>query len=403
MSIILINVGKKCGGVKMILNNKVLAKFSYTLAIFVFVLKQSEFVKVTEFFSVGVSCLYLIALLVALLSLCINSRIGKKEIIIESFLFVILGYNIVANSADIELLIIAYYIFVCRKLEIGDVLKSYFTGSALAWILVLFCWKIGILPDIARKDRSYLGFFYTTFAPNIFLSIVLSFVALKGYYLKLYHLAIIIIINQWLYIETKTKAVYFTIWLLLLLIFVVKILEKFNLNFYDNNKIKFIIKYSGIIFPTFTIVILKMYCDYSNTMFWRKVDILLSYRLSLSEIAFSKYCVTLLGQIVNWETWTSETTTATSYLYVDSSYLQIILQYGVLLLIIVSLAMVLVSCHIANRKNMYIGIAVFLFLLHCVTDPQLLSFRYNPFLIMLLFSIKSLTKQSFKGKYREMV
>jgi len=32
-------------------------------------------------------------------------------------------------------------------------------------------------------------------------------------------------------------------------------------------------------------------------------------------------------------------------------------------------------------RNVYMCLGCALFLIHCITDPQLLSFRYNPFII----------------------
>ena len=41
-----------------------------------------------------------------------------------------------------------------------------------------------------------------------------------------------------------------------------------------------------------------------------------------------------------------------------------------------------VQCYSVVTKNIYLCMGCSLFLIHCITDPQLLSFRYNPFIII---------------------
>ena len=70
------------------------------------------------------------------------------------------------------------------------------------------------------------------------------------------------------------------------------------------------------------------------------------------------------------------------YFYVDSSYLQVLVRYGVIMLVVLCLAMMAVQCYSVVTKNIYLCMGCSLFLIHCITDPQLLSFRYNPFIII---------------------
>ena len=72
------------------------------------------------------------------------------------------------------------------------------------------------------------------------------------------------------------------------------------------------------------------------------------------------------------------------YFYVDSSYVNIALTYGMVALIFIVLCFAILN-YKAFKKGNYKLCIIFAFLaLHSFTDPQLLELKYNPFLIILL-------------------
>lgn len=53
----------------------------------------------------------------------------------------------------------------------------------------------------------------------------------------------------------------------------------------------------------------------------------------------------------------------------------------IIMLVVLCAVMMVVQCYSVLTRNVYMCLGCALFLIHCITDPQLLSFRYNPFII----------------------
>ena len=125
------------------------------------------------------------------------------------------------------------------------------------------------------------------------------------------------------------------------------------------------------IFPFFsaiaTIVAQYFYIAHYNEPAFVAINAAFSNRPYFGKIALETYGVSLFGQPITWLTGTDGTkVSGMDYFYVDSS----------------CLAMMAVQCYSVVTKNIYLCMGCSLFLIHCITDPQLLSFRYNPFIII---------------------
>ena len=141
------------------------------------------------------------------------------------------------------------------------------------------------------------------------------------------------------------------------------------------------------IFPFFsaiaTIVAQYFYIAHYNEPAFVAINAAFSNRPYFGKIALETYGVSLVGQPITWLTGTDGTkVSGMDYFYVDSSYLQVLVRYGVIMLVVLCLAMMAVQCYSVVTKNIYLCMGCSLFLIHCITDPQLLSFRYNPFIII---------------------
>ena len=134
----------------------------------------------------------------------------------------------------------------------------------------------------------------------------------------------------------------------------------------------------------FIIIMQVLYNIFYKTTFWSLINSFLSQRLKMGREAFLRFSVTLFGQPILWTTGIG-TSNINDYFYVDSSYLQILLRYGIVVLIVLCWFMVLISKYSYLNKKKYMLLSVTIFLLHCIFDPQLLSFKYNPFLICVLY------------------
>ncbi len=323
-----------------------------------------------------------------------NKHNLKNIIIVSVFSFILLISIFIFNTSS-EIIYIVIFMYLCRNVNSDLIFQKYCLASGIVLIsTIVSCW-IGILPSISNGERHYLGFLYTTFGPNIFLSFLLSFVAHRKEKIKTIEWLIFLAINQYFLIMTDTTSVYFCILLIMILFYINKKTALINNNL--SNKSKNVIRLIPFIIVLFTFSLQFYYNkNYSNN-FCQQLNKIVNTRLSLNRIAMEKYEIRLLGQPIQWNTSTTNNLTNLDYFYVDSSYIQIALQYGLLMLILLCFIFSKAFEMSILKRDSYLYISLLVFLLHCVFDPQLLSFRYDPFLIIFLFSIEYCHKNKKLG------
>ena len=113
------------------------------------------------------------------------------------------------------------------------------------------------------------------------------------------------------------------------------------------------------IFPFFsaiaTIVAQYFYIAHYNEPAFVAINAAFSNRPYFGKIALETYGVSLFGQPITWLTGTDGTkVSGMDYFYVDSSYLQVLVRYGVIMLVVLCLAMMAVQCYSVVTKNIYL-------------------------------------------------
>ena len=102
-------------------------------------------------------------------------------------------------------------------------------------------------------------------------------------------------------------------------------------------------------------------------------------------MAWYKYGITLFGQKISWITqsqWLSEL----RYDYVDSSFLNVLFNYGVVILVLIVFGFYLLSYQRIAKSSYYTAMLLIL-TLHCIYDPQLLEISHNPSILFLGYVI----------------
>lgn len=367
---------------------------TYGIAVFLYGLGHTsvlapipEFSRLIKIFLYGICffCLLLIAKEVALFTL--------KELLVVIGLFFLLGYNILVNGASHELLYILFFMALCRECNPEDVLYVYAICTMSIVILTLILWKIGFLSNVVAKNRKpCLGFAYSTFGPNLLFHAVVAYVASKKDKIAIWKWMGILYLNFYLYQRADTLAAFALVNVLCILYFVcrIKLIQKF---IFKSKIIKGCLSLFPVLCTITTFCGQYLYSRNSQSPFWIAANMALSQRLQLGRIAFDRYPISLFGQPIKWQTHLTET--IENYFYVDSSYLQILLQHGIIMLCIILTLMMIVEYYGVIEKKANFILALNVFLIHCITDPQLLSFRYNAFLVVSLSCIMS-TKTMWK-------
>ena len=256
--------------------------------------------------------------------------------------------------------------------------------------------KLGILQDFlfgegTERIRHGLGFSWTTTGPILFFYFMLGYIYLKKEKFGFKQACILGLFNILFFHFTDSRMAFLlSSAFLLFFTFISK----------NNVKKKIEHKYLFMAIPvvlcTLSIVIESVYNPESQVL--NSLNHLLSNRLALGKNAVNKYGFSLLGQKIEWIGFNiNNPDMSTDYNYVDSSYLQLTLEYGFFFIFIV-IGIYLYGIYRAikseDRYLLYIYIIILLFAL---TEPRLMNFAFNPF-PLLIFTYASEDKTCLNKK-----
>ena len=142
---------------------------------------------------------------------------------------------------------------------------------------------------------------------------------------------------------------------------------------------------SLICVPLFALIAVGLIIAYdSENPLLSKINSLLTGRLDQGHWAYNEVGITVLGQNIRWNTYELEGTVreavVESLRYVDSSYMQYLLNYGVIIFLLICLLFIVLSYRSWKKRDIYLSIIIIFFTAHAMFDPQLIWIAYNPFL-----------------------
>lgn len=286
------------------------------------------------------------------------------------------------NSTNKTMLLYSIVLVASKDIDTKKIMKISFFMQGFLFFIIISMSQTGLLGDylFARGEEQYrhaLGFAWTTTAPILFFFFTLVYAYLKKEKGSILVFILIELVNIWLYIMTDSRMVFY-----LASIFVAfMIVQKIN-----GNRWKRIGKF-GHLYPFFPEIIgsasliLYYFYDEKNQL-WLKLNTILSGRLSLGINAIKEYGFSLFGKNIEWIGYSIKNPTAETaigYNYVDSSYLQLGLNYGMLFLIMVLLIYSVVLYKAVRQKDYYLISIVTVILVFSVTEPRLMNLAFNPF------------------------
>lgn len=310
----------------------------------------------------------------------------KRNLIIFILVFCVLCLAIYFSRREVFLLNMFLLIILSTEINFEKLLKTYFCLLIGMIFIVLILNKIGIIDSIydyrrlSGNVRTTFGFKFPTFLPNLFFHLTLVYYFLKK---KLYivDMLIIVTINSYLYMLTDTKAVYYYILFFIFIVYLVRVM-KINLSV---RLCKNIISKLTVISVSVPVVMSLWYSRQSD--FIIQLDYLLTSRLNLGYQGIQRYGLNFFGANIEWVTLDKPKLTGLPYFYVDSSYLNIWLNYGLFMLLLLVIGFYfgsskLFSDRLVNYNIVYL-IVFSLLILHSMFDPQFFTILYNPFLLLI--------------------
>jgi hypothetical protein len=139
----------------------------------------------------------------------------------------------------------------------------------------------------------------------------------------------------------------------------------------------------GVSLASCLFMLLASWCFDPASDVFLKLDALLSTRLSLGRTAFDTLSITSFGQrfeMVGLGGYT-DVAAAGGMFYLDCSYMQVLMRWGVSSLFICMAAMVFAQVRAYRAGVAIVPLLVMLVCIHCITDQYLVNYCYNFFML----------------------
>ena len=288
-------------------------------------------------------------------------------------------YHFTGNKTLIFLFLI---VIAMSDLKFSSILKTYMWTNGICMFAIILSRTFELIPTrndfTETRSRYALGFDFVTTGANYWMYLVLAYICYRKKKLTLAEAIILEVITYVFFLFTDTKNAFAITTIAIVMAMVLKIWNgKFGRYIFS-----FFIKYITLIGAAL-ISLLTFYYD-KNTFVSETINELLTNRVSLTYDAVQKYGIKLFGQAIEWIGggifYEKE---YVEYNYVDSSYMQILLSYGIVLLIVILVGYFLLGRIIVKEKAWYLGLVIALSAVHSTFDPQLLWVQYNVYLLAL--------------------
>lgn len=367
------------------LRNDLVVEVLYTALIFLSTVTTTTWISLDEMWMVSIAFRVLRYLLYGGFCFVILgnflSRKYTKEGMLYLLIMAIFSFISMLNSGERTFLIAtllfgAIYGMNSKRLIRGSLLAQ---GCVLIMTVALALTGIveNVLVDEERRRYS-LGFEWASFAPNLFLFIALQYIYLRGSKIKWGEYLAIEAINIILFAFTDTKMCFL---LLTVSLFILALCKRFG-------KVKKFLK-SGLLqtkkifigLPIVGAILASVLPFYKmDSVIWEILNSGFSGRMQQSKQAVITYGFTLFGQKTDMAGFSvSKGAFGGASNYVDSSYLQIALEQGFfVLIIVVALYMIAIYKAFCWHDYYMVGIMV-LICVFCIEDPFLLDLPFNVF------------------------
>lgn len=277
---------------------------------------------------------------------------------------------------------LAYWAFIVAgaNVDYRKIIKLSFVVHIACLAIIICSTYVGILDNIIyyRNEvektglRESLGFHYSSEIAHMFFYTTLMWIYFRQDKIKLLELLIITLVTIFIFIKTDTKNP-----MALGLIAVVCSLL-FKCSKFMRTYRRWYTFIAVCIMPA--LIFFIIWASYSYTpdnLFLYKLNKLVSGRIILGHSGLGYCPVTLFGKPIVWGTQSDG-----FYFFIDSSYLLILLNYGMAVLTMVAVSAIALGLKIGRKKDIWMLLCFILIAIHSTFDGQLLLLGYNSFIML---------------------
>lgn len=318
------------------------------------------------------------------ISFLLTPKITTSEIIRIMVLVVITAAG--SYFAGNGILLTLIYLYAAKDINVEKVFLILGYIYILLFILIVLLSLLGIIENWdypqggSRPTRWGLGYTYPTHTSSVLFMSVLIFCYIQKEQLNLVHVAVLELINLWVFSYTDSRAGM----MLCAVIPIVFYLLKFRKKEFRKTVFGWLQQWS---FPVCAILIYVVTMAYKGTGFLTKLDSWLSGRLYYSNYSMHEYGVHLFGQKIVWIGYGglghTHTQLADVYNFVDTSYLKLLLENGLIVWLLIMIMWTAVSILAYRNNKRYLTWAFTFLAVYSIVEQWLMNLGTNPFLIFL--------------------
>lgn len=313
------------------------------------------------------------------------------------FLLSIITY---IKSDSAMLLYTVILVYGANGIKFEYILKFFRNISTVIIILITISAFMGVLPNLVffssnGAKRMAMGFYYPTdyvaFLDYIIWADMYILLSEKKEIFKKSILYIFVAVLTYLFCNSRLGSSMILISVLFL--WYTKLMENRKIHKFS----KYIYTHIYTISALVTVILVYLYTENPNNPILGKLDTFFNYRLYYSKLGVIRYGYSLFGQHIEMVTTTNSTVAdylKSNYFYIDSSYMAIILTYGIVTMFILCLAFSKAIKRDLKAGNLYSVIILFLVSIDSLIGQQLLNPVYNPFLFLALSSFYTTRNES---------
>lgn len=234
-----------------------------------------------------------------------------------------------------------------------------------------------------ERMRYSLGFAWASYAPNLFLFVSMQYMLLRRDKISWLELIVMEAINSFICLQTDTKMSFLVLTVLVCVIGVNRVVSVKQYLLQVKEKF-FYLKKVYLILPwvcAFFAVFLPLYRQ--ESLFWKIMNSGFSGRLEYGKNAIMNYGFSLLGQKIDMQGFSVLGKTYEVYNYVDSSYLQIAIRYGIVLLAFICVLYGAALLKMCQRRDGRFLLLLLVILFLCVEEPFLFDVSFNVFPVLI--------------------
>ena len=322
--------------------------------------------------------------LLVVISFFCSSKITRMELIRIMILVAITAVG--SYFAGNGILLTLIYLYGAKDIDVEKVFRILGYLYIIIFVLIVLTSLAGIIENWDypqggnRPTRWGLGFTYPTHTSSVLFMSVLIICYLQKKQLKLIHLVIIELFNLWIYSYTDSRAGM----MLCALVPIVFYLLKYRKKEFRKTILGWLQQWS---FPVCAVIIYALTMAYKGTGFLAVINNWLSGRLNYSNYSMNLYGVHLFGQRIKWVGWGGfghiTDTLSGDYNFVDTSYLKLLLENGLIVWLLIMVMWTAVSIMAYKSNQRYLTWALTFLAIYSMVEQWLMNLGTNIFLLFL--------------------